>query len=151
MKNSKELTLVRKSFVSRNQSDLIGPALYLIEKSRLHEKVIAIHGEMGAGKTTFIKTICRELGADDFLSSPTFAIMNEYRLGNGQPAYHFDFYRINKESEAYDIGYEQFFYSGNYCFIEWPEKISALLPEHCMKVKIEVTDNHRTLTIEHYE
>jgi tRNA threonylcarbamoyladenosine biosynthesis protein TsaE len=112
---------------------------------------VAVYGEMGAGKTTFIKVICSKLGAGDFLSSPTFAIMNEYRLGNGNPAYHFDFYRINNESEAFDLGYEQFFYSGNYCFVEWPEKIPSLLPEHCMKVKIEVIDNNRNLTIEHYE
>ncbi len=150
MKSSSELSLVRKPFVSNNPSDLISPARYIIENSHT-KKVIAFYGEMGAGKTTLIKTICRELGAKDFLSSPTFAIMNEYRLGNGQPAYHFDFYRINKESEAYDLGYEQFFYSGNYCFIEWPEKIESLLPKHCMKVKIDVTNNHRNLTIEHYE
>lgn len=150
MKNSKELTLVSQRFVSRNPSDLSEHARYLIENSRF-QKVIAFYGEMGAGKTTFIKTVCRQLGATDFLSSPTFAIMNEYLLANGQPAYHFDFYRINKESEAYDLGYEQFFYSGHYCFIEWPEKIEALLPAQCMKVKIDVSDNHRNLTIEHYE
>jgi tRNA threonylcarbamoyladenosine biosynthesis protein TsaE len=112
---------------------------------------VAFYGEMGAGKTTFIKAICRELGAGDYLSSPTFAILNEYRLGNGQPAYHFDFYRINKESEAFDLGYEQFFFSGHFCFIEWPEKIAALLPEDCIKVKIEVFNNQRNLTIEHDE
>lgn len=150
MNNNRELTLITKQFISQNPSDLLEPARYVIAVSRL-QKVIAFYGEMGAGKTTFIKTICRELGANDFLSSPTFAIMNEYRLGNGQPAYHFDFYRIIKMSEVYDLGYEQFFYSGNFCFIEWPEKIESLLPEHCMKVKIDVTNNHRTLTIEHYE
>lgn len=150
MKKSSENTLVKKIFISQHPSDLTAPARYLIGNSHL-QKVIALYGEMGAGKTTLIKTICRELGANDFLSSPTFAIMNEYRLGNGNPAYHFDFYRINKESEAYDLGYEHFFYSGFYCFIEWPEKIESLLPEHCIKVKIDVTNNHRTLTIEHYE
>jgi tRNA threonylcarbamoyladenosine biosynthesis protein TsaE len=150
MKNNRELTLVTRTFVSQNPADLVEPARYLISISK-ETKVIAFFGEMGAGKTTFIKTLCRELGADDFLSSPTFAIMNEYRLGNGMPAYHFDFYRIKSESEVYDLGYEQFFYSGNYCFIEWPKKIPSLLPEHCLSVKIDVINQHRNLTISHYE
>lgn len=99
--------------------------------------VFAFYGAMGAGKTSFIKAICEELGVEDVITSPTFAIVNEYALLNGDAVYHFDFYRINKMEEAYDLGYEEYFYSGRYCFIEWPEKIESLLPENCTKVRIE--------------
>jgi tRNA threonylcarbamoyladenosine biosynthesis protein TsaE len=100
--------------------------------------VFAFYGAMGAGKTSFIKAICEVLGIEDVINSPTFAIVNDYQLPNGDSAYHFDFYRINKIEEAFDLGYEEYFYSGNYCFIEWPEKIESLLPENCTKVTIEV-------------
>lgn len=99
--------------------------------------VFAFYGAMGAGKTSFIKAICEELGVEDVITSPTFAIVNEYALPDGDAVYHFDFYRINKMEEAFDLGYEEYFYSGQYCFIEWPEKIDALLPENCTKVHIE--------------
>lgn len=99
-------------------------------------KVVAFYGEMGVGKTTLIKSICEQLGVTDMISSPTFSIVNEYRGFKGQKIYHFDFYRINSMEEAYDLGYEEYFYSGAYCFIEWPEKITELLPLEIEKVTI---------------
>ena len=112
--------------------------------------VFAFYGKMGAGKTTFIKAVCEELGVSDVITSPTFAIVNEYRsdLG-GELIYHFDFYRIKKLEEVYDMGYEDYFYSGAVCFIEWPELIEELLPGHTVKVTIEETENGaRRLTLE---
>ena len=109
-------------------------------------KVFAFYGKMGAGKTTFIKAICEELGVEDVVNSPTFAIVNEYTDGNGEPIFHFDFYRIKKESEAYDIGFEEYVYSGHLCFMEWPELIEDLLPEDTVKVSIEeLEDGTRTV------
>lgn len=100
-------------------------------------KVFAFYGKMGTGKTTFIKAICEELGVEDVITSPTFAIVNEYTAGNGDPIYHFDFYRIKKIDEVYDMGYEDYFYGGNLCFLEWPELIEYLLPEDVTKVAIQ--------------
>jgi len=100
--------------------------------------VFAFYGKMGAGKTTFIKAICQELGVTDNITSPTFAIVNEYRSDiAGELIYHFDFYRIKKLEEVYDMGYEDYFYSGAICFIEWPELIEDLLPGNTVKVSIE--------------
>ncbi|MFR9165974.1 MAG: tRNA (adenosine(37)-N6)-threonylcarbamoyltransferase complex ATPase subunit type 1 TsaE [Dysgonomonas sp.] len=99
--------------------------------------VFAFYGEMGAGKTTFIKAICERLGVEDVINSPTFAIVNEYRSDSGELIYHFDFYRINKLEEVFDFGYEDYFYSGSICFIEWPEKIETLLPHDTVKVFVE--------------
>ena len=96
---------------------------------------------MGAGKTTIIKAICHELGSSDYVTSPTFALINEYSTNNGSVIYHFDFYRIKKLEEAYDLGYEDYIYSGNYCFIEWPEMIESLLPKGIVEVKIRETDD----------
>lgn len=109
--------------------------------------VYAFDGKMGAGKTTFIKALCEELGVTDVINSPTFAIINEYRSDTtGELIYHFDFYRINKLSEAEDIGTEDYFYSGALCFIEWPEKIEELLPGDTVFVSIkENEDNSRTV------
>jgi tRNA threonylcarbamoyladenosine biosynthesis protein TsaE len=102
--------------------------------------VFAFYGQMGAGKTTFIKAICEELGVEDVITSPTFAIVNEYSLPNREKSegalYHFDFYRIKKLEEVYDMGYEDYFYSGALCFIEWPELIEELLPEDAVRVSI---------------
>lgn len=104
--------------------------------------VFAFYGKMGAGKTTFIKAICEELGVEDVITSPTFAIVNEYRSDEtGELIYHFDFYRIKKLEEVYDMGYEDYFYSGALCFIEWPELVEELLPSDVVKVKIEETEN----------
>ena len=99
--------------------------------------VFAFYGKMGAGKTTFIKAVCEELGVGDTVTSPTFAIVNEYEAADGRPIYHFDFYRIKKVSEAYDMGCEEYFYSGHPCFIEWPELIEEVLPEETVSVTIE--------------
>lgn len=103
--------------------------------------VFAFYGNMGAGKTTFIKAVCEELGVEDVITSPTFAIVNEYRSEEtGELIYHFDFYRIKKLEEVYDMGYEDYFYSGALCFIEWPELIEELLPADAVRVWIEETE-----------
>lgn len=96
----------------------------------------AFYAPMGAGKTTFIKAVCEELGVKDVITSPTFAIINEYTAGDGQPIYHFDFYRIKRLEEVYDMGCDDYFYSGNYCFMEWPEQIEDALPEDIIKITI---------------
>ena len=98
--------------------------------------VFAFYGHMGAGKTTFIKAICEALGVDDVITSPTFAIVNEYTAQDG-PVYHFDFYRIKKLEEVYDMGFEDYFYSGELCLIEWPELIEEVLPSDAVKVSIQ--------------
>jgi tRNA threonylcarbamoyladenosine biosynthesis protein TsaE len=105
------------------------------------ERVFAFYGSMGAGKTTFIKAICRELGSEDYVTSPTFALINEYTTSKGSVIYHFDFYRIKKIDEAFDLGYEDYIYSGNYCFIEWPEMIEQLLPAGIVEVRISEGEN----------
>jgi tRNA threonylcarbamoyladenosine biosynthesis protein TsaE len=110
-------------------------------------KVFAFYGSMGAGKTTFVKAICEELGVEDVITSPTFAIINEYSSREGV-IYHFDFYRIKKLEEVYDMGYEDYFYSGALCFIEWPELIEEVLPEDAVKVSIrENADGSRTVQL----
>ena len=106
-----------------------------------NKKVFAFYGEMGAGKTTFIKAVCENLGVDDMINSPTFSIINEYSTTDGDTIYHMDCYRIEKEGEAMNIGVTDYLYSGNYCFIEWPEKIERLLPDDIVKVKIAETEN----------
>lgn len=98
--------------------------------------VVVFRGEMGAGKTTLIRAIMAQLGSEDTISSPTFAIVNHYSTAEGEPVYHFDFYRINRIEEAYDFGYEEYFYSGDLCLVEWPEKIEGLLPDGVMTVRI---------------
>ena len=110
-------------------------------------RVFAFYGEMGAGKTTFIKAICEELGVEDVITSPTFAIVNEYSLADGDCIYHFDFYRIKKLEEVYDMGYEDYFYGNGLCFIEWPEMMEELLPDGATKVQItENPDGTRTVS-----
>lgn len=100
-------------------------------------KVFAFYGKMGAGKTTFIKAVCEELGVEDVITSPTFAIVNEYTSAKtGESIFHFDFYRIKKIEEVYDMGYEEYFYGGSLCFLEWPELIEDLLPEDATRVTI---------------
>ncbi len=107
-------------------------------KLKGNKAVIAFYGAMGAGKTTFTKAICNALGVPDSVNSPTFTIINEYRTKDGDPVYHFDFYRIDKLEEAYDIGFDEFVDSGRLCLIEWPEKIEKLLPEETLRVYIKV-------------
>ena len=114
-----------------------------------NNRVFALYGKMGAGKTTFIQAICSALGSSDNVTSPTFALINEYKTLDNSSIFHFDFYRIEDLEEAYDLGYEDYLYSGNYCFIEWPEMIEPLLPEKIIKVKITVGDNEtRTISAE---
>ena len=110
-----------------------------------NDRVFAFYGKMGAGKTTFIQSICRALGSEDNVTSPTFALINEYNTANLDSIFHFDFYRIKDIEEAYDLGYEDYIYSGSYCLIEWPEMIDSLLPEKMVKVKIEVQDDDTRL------
>lgn len=109
------------------------------------DRFFAFFGKMGVGKTTLIKEICAALGVKENVCSPTFAIVNEYTSGEGEPVYHFDFYRLKSVAEAYDIGYEEYFYSGCYCFTEWTEKVEELLPERYVRVEIEEKDGVRIL------
>ena len=110
-------------------------------------RVFAFYGKMGAGKTTFVKAICEELGVDDVITSPTFAIVNEYTAAEGDSIFHFDFYRIKRLEEVYDMGYEDYFYSGALCFIEWPELIEEILPDDAVRVSItEQEDNTRKVS-----
>ena len=112
-------------------------------------RIFAFYGNMGAGKTTFIKAVCQEMGVQDAINSPTFAIVNEYEDANSNTIYHFDFYRIKSIAEVYNMGYEEYLYSNAYCFIEWPELIEELLPEETVKVSIEETpDGRRKVTME---
>jgi tRNA threonylcarbamoyladenosine biosynthesis protein TsaE len=108
------------------------------------EKFFVFEGEMAAGKTTFIKAFCAILGVDDVVSSPTFSIVNEYESQAGV-IYHFDFYRLKNLQEAYDIGYEEYFYSNEYCLVEWPTKVEELLPGKYIKVEIKITGNEQRL------
>jgi tRNA threonylcarbamoyladenosine biosynthesis protein TsaE len=111
-----------------------------------NQKIFLFYGDMGAGKTTLIKSLCERLGVQEPATSPTFSIVNEYKAKDGM-IYHFDFYRLKNQTEALDLGYEEYFYSGNYCFIEWPEKIDDLLPDHYNRVDIKVLgENERLLT-----
>lgn len=123
----------------RTPDDLHEVAKHLIA-NYLDYRVFAFYGDMGAGKTTFIKAICKHLGATDVINSPTFSIVNVYDSLNKGPLYHFDFYRIKKPEEIFDIGYEDYLFSGNYCFLEWPEKVENLLPRNIIKVRIEVNE-----------
>lgn len=123
--------------------DLPKVAKQLIEFAST-EKIFVFEGDMGAGKTTFIKKLCEALGVSDIVSSPTYSIVNEYESTNGQ-VFHFDFYRIKDIQEAYDLGYEEYFYGGGICLIEWPERVDELLPEHYIKVEISVEDENRRL------
>ena len=120
-----------------NSLEEIGQAAREFVAAMGDRKVFAFYGKMGAGKTTFIKAVCKELGVEDVINSPTFAIVNEYVDGTGEPVFHFDFYRIKNAQEVMDIGYEDYVYSGHVCFMEWPELIENLLPDDAVKVYIE--------------
>lgn len=140
-------------FLSNEKSERLS-VLSLLELTG-DKKVFAFYGQMGAGKTTFLKQLCSEMGTDDVVNSPTFAIVNVYELEGtnaqrfGAELYHFDCYRIKDIREAQDFGAEEYLYSGKYCFIEWPEMIDALLPEDIVKITITPQDNgDRQLTIE---
>ena len=120
-----------------------GKAAAELLKNFPDKKIWLFYGEMGSGKTTLIKAICQKLGVKDPTSSPTFSIINEYRSPGGEPIYHFDFYRLKNEQEALDIGCEEYFYSGNLCLVEWPERIKNLLPEGALRVEIKVQGSKR--------
>lgn len=133
--------------ITINSIEYINEAAHEFIEAMGNRKVFAFYGSMGAGKTTFIKAICEQMGVEDVINSPTFAIVNEYIDSYEQPLYHFDFYRFQKEdtattlSEVLDIGYEDYVYSGNVCFMEWPELIEDILPEDTVRVYIEEKDD----------
>ncbi len=112
-----------------------------------NNRVFTFSGNLGSGKTTFIKYLCKVLGVTGQVSSPTFALVNEYDGHNSLKIYHFDFYRIKNEREAYDMGYEEYFYSGGYCFIEWPEMINELVPPGAVTIQIDVNGNTREISV----
>lgn len=120
-------------------------ALNTVAKNLINQfpehRIFAFYGKMGAGKTTFIQSVCKVLGSEDNVTSPTFALINEYKTNKLVSIFHFDFYRINHIEEAFDLGYEDYLYSGSYCLIEWPEMIESLLPSNIVKVKIEVDED----------
>ncbi|WP_316802350.1 tRNA (adenosine(37)-N6)-threonylcarbamoyltransferase complex ATPase subunit type 1 TsaE [Pedobacter nototheniae] len=129
----------------RSLADLPGVAHQLLDFAG-NQKIFIFEGDMGAGKTTFIKVFCEALGIKDVVSSPTYSIVNEYEGVNG-PVYHFDFYRIKDIREAYDLGYEEYFYGNGTCLIEWPERVEELLPDHFIKIEIAIIDeSQRTIT-----
>lgn len=128
-------------------SDLPSVASTIIKYAD-HSHIFLFYGEMGAGKTTLIKSLCESLGVTEPVTSPTFSIVNEY-VGASRQIYHFDFYRLKNQNEAFDLGYEEYFYSDAWCFIEWPEKIGGLVPQHCIKINIKVLGNNvREINIE---
>lgn len=133
--------------ITSSPADLAGTAASILAYAGAN-RILCFYGEMGAGKTTLIKTLCAQLGVDDAVTSPTFSIVNEYKGANG-PVFHFDFYRLSNQTEALDLGYEEYFDSGSYCFIEWPEKIAGLIPDQYTGIRIEVLgDTTRQITVE---
>ena len=136
-----------ENFTVHSIDELDIVAAEIIERSKPHT-FFALFGEMGAGKTTLIKSFCKHLNVDENVSSPTFSILNEYLSKNGEPVYHFDFYRIKSETEAFDLGYENFFYSPHYCFVEWSEKIPHLLNFPKASIFIESNNGFRSIRLE---
>ncbi len=124
----------------KSLSEIDAAAAVLVDALGDYRKV-AFAGEMGAGKTTLIQSICKHLGVEDIVNSPTFALINEYFTVKGESIYHFDLYRIEEVTELYDIGYEDYFYSDSWCFIEWPDKAMELMPEDLLLLHIEVRDD----------
>jgi len=135
--------------IAKNIDDLPKIAETILNEYK-NERVFAFYGKMGSGKTTFIKELCKLLGVEETITSPTFALINEYAGKEHTKIYHFDFYRIENQEEAYDFGYEEYFYSGEYCLIEWPELIENLLPETYVKINIIEQENfNRFFIAEH--
>ncbi len=125
-----------------NSIDEIGKVAEDFLQTYSEPAVFCFYGSMGAGKTTFVQALCEKLNVVDIVNSPSFAIVNEYNTNVGDSIYHFDFYRLKEEEEAYDLGCEDYFYSDSYCFLEWPEKIVSLLPEKRYDVKVTVLDDN---------
>lgn len=137
-----------ETFIAKTAEELseLAPAIL---KSIGDRRVVTFDAPMGAGKTTLIKALCESIGTESIVNSPTFAIVNDYEMNNGNSVFHFDMYRLKNIVEAIDMGCEDYFYSGSYCFIEWPEIIESLLPDNIAQVKITVgEDNTRTITVE---
>jgi len=134
-------------YIARSLEDLPTIADQLVTEAG-ELRLFAFYGKMGAGKTTLINSILKILGVEENGSSPTFSLVNEYEGRLGEPIYHFDFYRIENLEEVYDIGYEDYFFSTNYCFIEWPEKVEELLPKDVVKVQIRVEGDHREILLD---
>lgn len=139
--------IVKEDFSPFTEQQL-GEVAATIIQNHPRNRIFAFYGSMGVGKTTLIKAICQCLQVTDTVGSPTFSIVNQYLTQQGESIYHFDFYRLNKLEEAYDIGYEDYFFSGRYCFIEWPEKIEILLPEDTVKIFLQEKDQLRHIAIE---
>lgn len=139
---------MKKQWDATELKDLDGIAIELLEFIGDH-RVLCFYGDLGAGKTTFIKALCRQLRVQDAVQSPTFSIVNEYETSGGEPIYHFDFYRLKTEEEAYDLGYEQYLFSGYFCFIEWPEKVKDLLDLKKVDLYISFTDAKRQINCEY--
>lgn len=132
-----------------NENRLPEAARLLAGVVRERRGVVAIYGGMGAGKTTLIRALMEALGSEDTVTSPTFALVNEYMTGEGERVFHFDFYRIDDRREAFDLGYEEYFYGGGLCLVEWPEKIEELLPDDTLRIRIEVRPgDSRLITVE---
>jgi tRNA threonylcarbamoyladenosine biosynthesis protein TsaE len=131
----------------KDKSHLAAAAKKLLKYTG-EKKIFAFYGSMGSGKTTFIKAICKVLGAADTVSSPTFTLVNEYRTSLGESLYHIDFYRIKKKEEVFDFGVEEYLYGDSYCFLEWPELVEEILPPGIVSIRITVDENeHRILSI----
>ena len=135
-------------FIIKKEEELCAVAKMILEK--YNSKIFLFYGEMGVGKTSFIKKFCKELRVSDIVSSPTFSIVNQYSNVNDEIIYHFDFYRTEKKEEVFDIGYEEYLFSSSYCFIEWPEKIEDLLPTNYLKINMKLDDNNRIINIQEY-
>jgi tRNA threonylcarbamoyladenosine biosynthesis protein TsaE len=133
------------SFIIKNENELDEIAQQILKKYNL--KIFLFYGEMGVGKTRFIKSLCKGLDVLDVVSSPTFSIVNQYLNKNDDFIYHFDFYRTTNKEEIFDIGYEEYIYSSSYCFIEWPEKIESLLPNNYIKIEMILDGNNRKINI----
>lgn len=129
--------------------DKIQEAARLFVSQMGDAKVFALYGQMGAGKTTFVKAVCQELGVEDVVTSPTFALVNEYTAGDGSPVFHFDFYRVKSLEEVYDMGFEDYLYGGALCLVEWPELVEELLPRDAVAVTIRTNaDGSRSIAVE---
>jgi tRNA threonylcarbamoyladenosine biosynthesis protein TsaE len=139
---------MKKVFTCSDEADYERLAPEILQSFN-NQRLICLYGGMGAGKTTLVKALCHSLGVTENISSPTFSLVNEYTGAGAVPVYHFDFYRIRSESEVFDLGYEEYFFSGCYCFVEWPEKILNLLPREAVTVSIRVENGTRVITVSH--